>query len=145
MEFIPPMAQPTPQPQQSSYSTESKMQPMDAPNGAYRVQLLLDEESIKLLQQVSPVFTDAIINAGIKMMAKTNVFKEYMLKQEHKTKDTSTEDLSTSVSIQDITTQVTQASTVVPNNAVGFGKSPIVSNATPLTPGTQEVAGFKSW
>jgi len=44
------------------------------------VSVRLDKESIEILNMASPLFSESIVNLGVKMMAGTEVFKAYMLK-----------------------------------------------------------------
>ena len=127
---IPAQSAPPPQPvqpQQQAYSSESKMGQPDM-TGIHVVQILLDDEAFSLLKQSSPIFTDVIINAGIKLMSKTNLYKEYLIKDEFKQMNTDSEDLNstTSVNAAPITIQGSQntaaASTPIPG--IGNGAKP---------------------
>ena len=95
-----PMQQPSQQPSQQPpiYSNESDMhsqtgyQVNNQPHQQNsldiseltKVECLLDKDSMKILTDAHAQFSESIINLGIKMFARSDIYKEYMLKEEIK-------------------------------------------------------------
>lgn len=96
----PQQAQPAQQAQQpqQAYSNEQEMV-THAEAGSQTVTTVLDAEAFKIIQQASQLHGEAIINLGIKMLAKTNMYKEFMLKPEFKTLDVATENIADAVDL----------------------------------------------
>jgi hypothetical protein len=75
-------------PQQAYVAPTNEHQPLPQTNtvptapldDSVVVSVRLDKESIEILNMASPLFSESIVNLGIKMMAGTEVFKAYMLK-----------------------------------------------------------------
>jgi len=81
-------------PQQPVYSNEQQMptgqgiQPNSTTplntEGITKVECILDNNSLKILQESHPEFAESIINLGIKMVAESDIYKSYMIKDEFK-------------------------------------------------------------
>jgi len=63
----------------------------------------LDPESFEILQKASEIYSDTIINAGIKLFSKTTIYKEIM--STHKDQQEKEEDLNEIVSIKEAVKQ----------------------------------------
>lgn len=139
---VPSQAQPTqqapqvnqiPEPVKSpQYSNETQMQ-NHAPAGVITVNVNLDAEAYKILQEASLIHSESIVNFGIKLFAKTNAYKEFMLKNEYKSLDISTEDLSGAVNVTDAVDQVDNTPAPSTDN----------TSSTPAAP--KSAAGFAAW
>jgi hypothetical protein len=55
---------------------------LNNPTELTRVEMLLDKESIRIIQEASPQFGESIVNLGIKLFSETEVYKQYMQKEE---------------------------------------------------------------
>ena len=84
-----------PQPQPTLYSSEPKMNTTAGDEVLSKVTVALDKESMNIVQEASALYGETIVNAGIKLFAKTNMYKEFMVKQEFKAIKQSTEDIIT--------------------------------------------------
>ena len=132
--------QPQPQPQPNNFSSEPKMTQATGKEEVKQVGVNLDAESIKIIGEAGAIFGETIVNMGIRLFAKTNVYKEFMLKVDHKVQDTKTEDLETLTSVVD--------STSVAAAAVkqSFGTVSNVSNgANNQKKPEANGSGFASW
>ena len=120
-----------PQPAQTpQYSSESQMTSTAGQEQLHKIETILDNEAYQILQQASSVHAQSIVAMGIKLFAKTNLYKEFMLKEDYKTLEVSTEDLVEDVSVQ-TPTPPTQTST----------KASTPSGAASSAP----TSGFASW
>jgi len=119
--------QPTAQPQQPA--TQPAAQPQQPADGLLQVQMLIDQEAMQILNESSAVHRESIVNLGIKLFSKTNAYKEFMLKDEFKKEDITTENLIDSISLET-------------NNSKGV--STTVSDTVVDTPPSTG-AGFASW
>ena len=124
----------------AAYSNEAQMQPQ-VPNGIVTVTVNLDAESYKILQEASAVHSESIVNFGIKLFAKTNAYKEFMLKPEYKQSDTSTSDLSSDVDVSGAVNQVNTSSTTPSATATSTASAASVASA----PTAAKSTGFASW
>lgn len=86
----PQQAQQAPQ-AQTTYSNEGQMpqghtqQPqVNSVDGLTKVEVVLDSESLQILKDANAQFGESIVNLGIKMMAETEIYKNYMMKAEVK-------------------------------------------------------------
>jgi len=52
--------------------------------GVKKVTLLIDEEALKILEDASPIFSESIVSMGIKLFAKSEAYKNFMMTQEAK-------------------------------------------------------------
>ena len=108
-------------------------------NGMTNVSVILDKESLKIIQEASEVYAHTIVNMGIKLFAKTNAYKEFMKYQDFKDLDTSTEDLAGIVDI------AAAASTPQPQTGV---QTPNAGNSGSVggpTAPKASAGGFTSW
>ena len=119
------------QPTSPQYSSEQTMQPGAGDEIGYKVSVTLDKEAMKILEESSLNFQETIVNLGIKLFAKTNVYKEYMLKADFKTLEQETSDLQETVAV-DISQPAPQVTT---SNS---------KTATTTAP-AQASGGFTSW
>jgi len=87
--------QPAQAPAPSNFSSEPQMHTNAGEEGVTQVTVMLDKDSLKIIQDASMVHGESIVNLGIKLFSKTNVYKEFMLKAGTVPLDTSTEDLQT--------------------------------------------------
>ena len=62
--------------QSSTYSSEPTMQTNASDEVLTKVNVILDKESLKIIQEASNVHAESIVNLGIKLFAKTNIYKE---------------------------------------------------------------------
>lgn len=132
----PQQTQPQQPPQQAqAYSSEPSME-NHIEVGSQTVSVTLDPEALKIIQQASQLNGETIINLGIKMFAKTNVYKEFMLKAEFKTLDVVTEDIVDAI---DLTPNiVTAAPQVLTKSSSQVSNTPAASNVA-------AAATFNSW
>lgn len=119
----------TPQP---TYSSESTMNTTASQENLHKVETILDSESFQILQKVSSIHAQTIVALGIKLFAKTNLYKEFMVKDEHKTLDIATEDI-----VEETSVAVETSSPVVASSSV--------SKPTTATPSGQTPGGFTAW
>ncbi len=118
----------------AAFSTEPEMHTNAGEEGITQVTVMLDKDSLKIIQDASMVHGESIVNLGIKLFSKTNVYKEFMLKAGTVPLDTTTEDLQTlSQAVADMgkTEQLTGSQ----------GKA--VSPTT--TPSAPTAGGFQQW
>ena len=122
-----PSVQPMPSP--DNFSSEPAMQTNAGDEKLTQVTVMLDNESLRILQEASAVHSESIVNLGIKLFSKTNVYKEFMMKPGTKLLDTKTEDLQTlseavadvgSVSSSPATTTVTTTAQAATISSGGF-------------------------
>ena len=125
-------SQPAVQQPQSTYSSEPAMNTNAGVEGLINVSVILDKESLKIIQEASSVHAESIVNLGIKLFAKTNIYKEFMLKQDFQQLEQSTEDLQ---SLTDIT--ATPSTSPVPTTAQ--------KAQTTTTSVSGQSSGFASW
>lgn len=95
---IPKSVQPMPhmpQTQPNDFSSEPSMHTNAGDETLTNVTVMLDKESLRIIKEASAVHSESIVNLGIKLFAKTNVYKEFMLKPGAVPLDTKTEDLQT--------------------------------------------------
>ncbi len=118
------------QPQQPVQQPQLPVQQPQLPEGATQIQLVLDDEAMKIVNETSIVLREAIINMSIKLFAKTNTYKEFMLLSEFR-EELKTEELVTSVDVTNTNTTTINES-VEPNNV---SSTPVVTTTS----------GFKSW
>jgi len=135
-------SQPSPQPQQQpAYSSEPAMQPQpQQSNQLVAVEAHLDNESIKILQEASSAHTQSIINLGIKLFSKTNIYQEFMLNEEFKKVEIVQEDIISNVStnITDtLGTSNTPQATIVPQTAAAA--------TAPTAEAAPKSTGFAKW
>ena len=121
-----------PSPQQPQYSTESKM--AQAPEqGITPVNVNLDADSLRILQECSPIYHQVIVNMGIQLLAKTNMYKEYMLLAEYSKHDKSSEPLE----------QTMDVSAAVAQSQVQQPQPQSQNTATPAA--APKAGGFTAW
>lgn len=122
---------------QQPQTTQQPQQPTNQVPGLTPVNVNLDDESLKIIQTSSGVFAEAIINLGIKLVSKTNVYKEFMIKDEFKkATETETEDIETAISVSEVSNTTTSSNTTMSNTT----NAPQPASA-PATPS----GGFSSW
>ena len=92
-QYVPQLIQEPQQAQQgqTTYSNEGQMpqghtqQPqVNSVDGLTKVEVVLDSESLQILKDANAQFGESIVNLGIKMMAETEIYKNYMMKAEVK-------------------------------------------------------------
>ncbi len=112
------------------YSNEQQMQNQQVVNPTAeltKVEVVLDPEAIKILQEASAQFGESIVNLGIKMFAKTDVYKDFMLKEEYKIVQ------SNGTEIQNTNDNTMSLST------------PVVTPVQNNTPAASSGPGFQQW
>ena len=97
-----PVSQAPQQPQANSFSSEPRMNSSAGVEELTKVAVVLDKESIKILQEASGVHAESIVNLGIKLFAKTNIYKEFMLKPDFHQVDNSSEDIVALASVANV-------------------------------------------
>ena len=123
-----PQVQATIPVQPAQYSTENQMMAATAnQEQLHKIETVLDNESFQILQQVSSIHAQSIVAMGIKLFAKTNLYKEFMLKEDYKTLDNTTEDLVEETNVQSAavvgpktTSSSTPSATAAGSTAAGF-------------------------
>jgi hypothetical protein len=128
--YVAPQPQQPQQPQQ--YSNEAAMTTTAGNETATQITLSLDNEAFKILTEASGLHAESIVNLGIKLFAKTNIYKEFMLKPDFKTLTPETEDLITAVDIS-----VSPAAEPV--------QSSTTKSASTTAPAAPAAGGFASW
>lgn len=106
---VPPqsVAQPPVQPA-GTFSSEPEMNITAGDERLTKVTVMLDQEALEIIQNASAVNSEAIVNLGIKLFAKTNVYKEFMVKAGNKPMDLKTEDIEKQVeSVADVVAPTT--------------------------------------
>jgi len=121
------------QPAQHNTVPMAQNTPLNA-EGIQKVEVLLDKESIKILQEAHGQFGEAIVNLGIKMFAETDVYKTYMLREEFK-KLITTGDISETGDSQSLS-----AMSLTPN--IGTEQP---TNTTKQTASTSNGGNFAAW
>lgn len=114
-----------------TFSSEPNMHINAGDEKLVKVTVMLDQESLQIIQEASAVHSESIVNLGIKLFAKTNVYKEFMLKESNKPMDVKTEDIAS---------QVEAKADVVPTPT---SSAPTSSSEIPASTGT--AGGFTSW
>ena len=113
-----------PQQPQNNYSNEQSMN-VDSNEEGFKITVVLDKEAMGILQQTSAIHQESLINLGIKLFAKTNIYKEFLLRPDFKVMDNETDDLVEMTSVVE-----TQISSSAPSS------NPVVA---------QEQPSFASW
>jgi hypothetical protein len=131
-----PVSQVPQQPQSTSFSSEPRMNTNAGNEELVKVAVVLDKESVKILQEASGVHAESIVNLGIKLFAKTNIYKEFMLKPDYMTVDKSSDDIVTLSSV----TNVVQSGNGGLVNAKPSVSQAIVGNTT-----STGIAPVSSW
>ena len=124
-----------PQPQQQApaqYSSEAQMNANAGQEQLHKIETVLDNDAYQILQQASSVHAQSIVALGIKLFAKTNLYKEFMLKEDYKTLEVGTEDIVEETSVQVATTAPTQMATTSKTTPSAATSSP-------------SAGGFTSW
>lgn len=126
-----PVSQAPQQPQSNSFSSEPKMNQNAGNEELTKVAVVLDKESIKILQEASGVHAESIVNLGIKLFARTNIYKEFMLKPDYQIIDKTTEDIATLSSVTStsktggLTNTKTITSQAISSNVQQTGIAPV--------------------
>lgn len=128
-----PPLQPAPQPTQPApiYSSEPKMHTNAGDEQLMQVTVILDSEALQIINNASAVHGESIVNLGIKLFAKTNIYKEFMMKPGTIPLDTNTEDI----------VSLTEAAASMAD------KDPIsrADIAKASTPAPAQAGGFQTW
>ncbi|RLA81354.1 MAG: hypothetical protein DRG78_09310 [Epsilonproteobacteria bacterium] len=127
-------AQQTQAPATPQYSSEPTMNANASDEQLTQVTVVLDKESLKIIKEASTVHAESIVNLGIKLFAKTNIYKEFMLKSDFKSLEQNTEDI---VSLTDISAATSTAATSTSPTAHGAPVSTTIS--------APAAGGFSSW
>ena len=114
------------------FSSEQQMHTNAGNEEVHKVEVLLDPESAKILSQVNAIHQASILNLGIKLFAKTNMYKEFMLKEDFKSLEQETENLQ---EMTDLSAGPSSQPTV---SVSGAGASPATATAP-------AAGGFTSW
>lgn len=109
-------------------------------NNNIKVTVELDSESFEILQNASDIYSDTIINAGIKLFSKSNMYKELMSFKKEDTK--AEENLNESVSIKEAVQEagINNSGSDSNNNTNNSN----VSNVNNLN-AAKVKSGFSSW
>lgn len=134
-----PQAAPTqPQPQaQTAYSSEPQMNTTAGDEVLAKVTVALDKEAMAIIQEASAIHGETIVNLGIKLFAKTNMYKEFMVKQEFKAIKQSTEDIiamtDVAGAVESVATTTATPGSMTPNTVATVAAAPDPSG------------GFNAW
>ncbi len=120
----------------TSYSSEPQMNSTAGDEVLSKVTVALDKDAMTIIQEASAIHGETIVNLGIKLFAKTNMYKEFMVKQEFKALNQSTDDL---VELTDIAVSDTVSTTHATNTVASTQKTAGTITA-PSTSG-----GFNAW
>ena len=129
-----PQAVPTQPQAQTTYSSEPQMNTTAGDEILSKVTVALDKEAMTIIQEASAIHGETIVNLGIKLFAKTNMYKEFMLKQEFKMIKQDTEDLNNMTNVASV---VDTVSTVTPAQTSGTTAGTITVPSQP--------SGFNAW
>jgi len=124
-------AQPS-QPSQN-YSSETTMQTTAGDEVLSKVTVALDKDAMKIITEASAIHGESIVNLGIKLFAKTNMYKEFMLKKEFIPLDTTSDDL---ISLSDVAVVDTPLASATTSTA---------TMQAPSTATANQSSGFTAW